>query len=247
MSSGAHTPPTPQAAAADLRARAAFDQQLWTLGRLAQAGLNIALSLEAQALAAQPGVAAEQGPQPCGRPVAAEVSLDRLPPDPADLALAFTRVSRAVRMTVALQARLLKGDQGGDRPMACKAPAPPPPETRSGRARRVATVVRRLVGEAQGDVFDAADLMERAHERLSDPDITGDLLDRPFADLVADICRDLGLSPDWAALANEAWAHEGATSAPSVASPAPKPDNRPIAAGGLEACTTPCPAPWPGG
>jgi hypothetical protein len=204
--------------AADLRARAAFDQQLWTLGRLAQAGLNIALAMEAQALAVQPAVAADQGPQPPGRPAAPEVSLDNLPPAPADLALAFARVSRAVRMTVALQARLLKADQGGPRAMSGQAPAPPPPETRARRARRAAAVLRRLIGLTHDDVFGAAELMERVRERLFDPDITGDLLDRPFADLITGICRDLGLSPDWPErapeLVNEAWARGFTPAAP---------------------------------
>jgi hypothetical protein len=194
------------AEAANLRARAVFDQQLWTLGRLAQAGLNLALALEAQALAPQPHLTRDQGPQPYGAPAAPSVSLDNLPPAPADLALAFTRISRAVRMTVALQARLLKSGDGGERAMATKAPAPPPPERRSQRANRIAAVVRRLVAQGEDDIFEASDLVERARERLFDPDITGALLDRPFDAVVAEICRDLGLSPDWSALGTEAWA-----------------------------------------
>ena len=31
-------------------------------------------------------------------------------------------------------------------------------------------------------------------------------MSRPVSDLVADICRDLGLNPHWARLAKEAWA-----------------------------------------
>jgi hypothetical protein len=194
----------PNPAAADLRARAAFDQQLWMLGRLAQAGLNLAMAMEAQALAVQPNVATDQGPQPYGKPATPELSLDALPSNPADLALAFTRVSRAVRMTIALQSRLLKDDARSQ--VALKAPAPPLPETRLERTGRVGAIFRRLVAQTDLDLFEAAELVERAHERLADPDITGALLDRPVADLVAAICRDLGLSPDWSRTAGEAWA-----------------------------------------
>jgi hypothetical protein len=203
--------PSPDAAAADLRARAAFDQQLWMLGRLAQAGLNMALALEAQALATHPDAAADQGPQPYGVPMPAPVSLDFPPPEPCELALAFTRVSRAVRMTVALQARLLKGDAGGPNALAATAPAPPPPETRAQRASRAGAILRRLVAGSEGDAFEAMELMERARERLFDADITGDLLDRPVQDLIAEICRDLGLSPDGAEMQGEAWMQGGPT------------------------------------
>jgi hypothetical protein len=211
MHEAVHTSPDP-VAAADLRARAAFDQQLWVLGRLAQAGLNMALALEAQAIATHPEAAADQGPQPYGAPKPAPVSLDFLPPEPGELALAFTRVSRAVRMTVALQARLLKGDVGGPNASASRAPAPPPLETRAQRANRAGTIVGRLAAGSDGDAFEAMELMERARERLFDVDITGDLLDRPIPDLIAEICRDLGLSPNWAEVQGEAWMRDGAPS-----------------------------------
>jgi hypothetical protein len=203
-------PESPAATAADLRARAAFDQQLWMLGRLAQAGLNMALALESQALAIHPEAAGDQGPQPYGAPVPAPVSLDFLPPSPGDLALAFTRVSRAVRMTIALQARLLKAEAGGPHALAARAPAPAPAETRPQRAARAGAIVRRLIAGCEDDGFEAMELMERAQERLADRDITGDLLDRPIPELIAGICHDLGLSPDWAALQGEAWMADAA-------------------------------------
>jgi hypothetical protein len=197
--------PDPAATAADLRARATFDQQLGMLGRLAQAGLNMALALEAQAIATHPEAAVDQGPQPYGAPIPAPVCLDFPLPDPGHLALAFTRVSRAVRMTLALQARLLKGDIGGPNTLASRPPAPPPLETRAQRAGRAGAIVRRLVAGAEDDAFEAAEQMERVHERLADPDITGDLLDRPIPELIAEICRDLRLSPDWSEVEGEAW------------------------------------------
>jgi hypothetical protein len=47
-----------------------------------------------------------------------------------------------------------------------------------------------------------------ASERLDRDDVYGDLLARPVSELVALICRDLGLDPDWPVLADEAWARE---------------------------------------
>ncbi|MDB5431309.1 MAG: hypothetical protein JWP35_2425, partial [Caulobacter sp.] len=51
-------------------------------------------------------------------------------------------------------------------------------------------------------------LDSQASERLYDRDITGDLEGRPIGALVAQICADLGLSPRWTAMAQEAWAQE---------------------------------------
>jgi hypothetical protein len=50
--------------------------------------------------------------------------------------------------------------------------------------------------------------MTEVCERLDDDDIYGDVIARPVGELVALICRDLGLEPDWARLAEEAWARE---------------------------------------
>jgi hypothetical protein len=66
-------------------------------------------------------------------------------------------------------------------------------------------------------------LAEEAAERLEHDDIYGDLTTRPVGEIVALICRDLRLSPDWSRWAQEAWAQEeirsGAPQSPFTSSP----------------------------
>ena len=59
-----------------------------------------------------------------------------------------------------------------------------------------------------------------ARERLDNDDIYGLVATRPLGELVAMICDDLGLQPDWNHLAAEAWAQaeieSGAQGSPFV-------------------------------
>ena len=101
------TASTPAAQGADPapagdQARGLIERQLQILGRLAEAGLNIALAIERQAMGAEAA-------QPEAAPVAK-----------GDLALAYGRVARAVRLTIALQGRLLQDLQALDEGAARK-------------------------------------------------------------------------------------------------------------------------------
>jgi hypothetical protein len=167
------------------------DRKLEILSELAEAGLEIALALK-------------------GR-IAETTTLE---PDPAsvgeyaDLARAFDRTSRAVRLSIALRDKLLKD--------AAAVPARPDPahETRGQRAERVRRIVRRVVktefkGEATREALD-----RHVSERLYDTDITGDLSNRSIGELVARICADLGLMPRWRDFAEEAWAQAEITERP---------------------------------
>ena len=182
--------PFPGGAAPD-DACASSERQLAILSELAEAGLEIALALKTRI-----------------------VETAALEPDPAsagacaDLARAFDRVSRAVRMAIALRQRLLKdGPHGGE---AARTAAQ---EARTQRAGRVRRIVRRVVRAEfkDGPLLEAID--RQVAERLLDPDITGELK-APIGALVAQICADLGLAPRWLALAEEAWAQEEITERP---------------------------------
>ena len=50
------------------------------------------------------------------------------------------------------------------------------------------------------------DACTEARERLADEDLYGDLSTAPLSEIVERICRDVGLSPNWARLAEEHWA-----------------------------------------
>jgi hypothetical protein len=157
-------------------ARPMVERQLQVLGRLAEAGLEIAVALEAQA---KGGDVVVQG----------------------NVAMAYSRVARAVRQTIMLQSRLIESLQ----------------EQESGRAGRraaarasAARILRGVIEDAPAnDAEHAERLAGEAAERLREEDF-GDLLSRPFGEAVADIVRDLGLSPDWLALAEDCCAAEAA-------------------------------------
>jgi hypothetical protein len=89
------------------RDEAYAERQLAVLGRLAEAGLEIAVALEAQAK---------------GGPVVA----------PGDIAMAYARVARAVRQTIMLQSRLIEAQRAQDESQAARKAA-----ARSSAARLV--------------------------------------------------------------------------------------------------------------
>ena len=116
-----------------------------------------------------------------GRRVDADV------PDPvADLnaaAIAYARVARAVRQTVMLQDRLL-----AERAAAT---------ARAGDLRaRVSRIVRRAIEGEHADAERVERLATEAAEGL-EQERYGDILTRPIGEIVADICKALGLRPDW--------------------------------------------------
>jgi hypothetical protein len=203
-------------------ARPPIERQLALLGRLAEAGLEIALAIERQAT----GMATSAGAQGDTTAVAR-----------GDIALAYARVARAVRMTVALQSKRIKELQALEEGAARALVAAEAEEDdarldlEDARKARVERIVTRVI-KAQLDDEDAVErLADEASERLDDEDLYGDVLARPFSEIVADICRDLGLDPDWSRLAQEPWAREeidsGQAGAPLAAPPARGAEARP--------------------
>ena len=97
------------------------------------------------------------------------------------LAVAFDRITRAVRRTIGLAQRL---DQRADAQAA---------------GRRVAgrrQIIRAVEDSIQrwADAGEQGALEAELLERLDGPDLDDDLDHRPIADIIADICRDLGLA-----------------------------------------------------
>jgi hypothetical protein len=185
------------AADADGWERALLDHQLAELGRLAAMGMDIASAVHRRATADKPG------------------------PD-ADLqhaAVDFARVARAVRMTFALQSRLIADFKGRSRP-AGAADEPydgplevrwldPEPEPAEGRKHRVRQSVRRAAEDAGCDHETVERLVLEAGERLEDDDIHAALATRPFDEIVALIRQDLGLEPPVAARGGEPCGGQG--------------------------------------
>ncbi len=162
------------------------------LEALSQAALRMALAIERQAA---------EAPAEGSAPAA-----------PGEAAMAFSRVSRAMRMSALLQSRLIADLQAlaqSPARLAALAEAAQRGDPAYRHKARVEGVVERVAKATCGDDEDRLErLMVEAGERLDDDDIYGEVLTRPVGELVALICRDLGLDPDWTRLAQEAWAKE---------------------------------------
>jgi hypothetical protein len=168
------------------------ERQLWMLDRLAEGGLDIVEAIRRQATQAADDQA---GPPP------------NSPAFTGDLALAYARASRAVRMSIALQSKLMaeRREQTTASATAARVSAV---RDRPARRARIERIVERLASAEHDDDEAVEQCRAEAAERLDDTDVFGDVLDRPVSETIALICRELGLSPDWPALAQEAWARQ---------------------------------------
>jgi hypothetical protein len=153
--------------------RAMLQRELEVLGELAELGLQVARTI-------------------AGR-ITAPAADDALSSEAlAQEGMAFTRVSRAVRMAVLLQARLIQGLKDEGRKAA------PSEAEDEGPVRWEVQWVDEVTGEpVRDEAEDRDERVERAEgeacERLDRDDIYADLMTRPKEELVARICEDLSL------------------------------------------------------
>jgi len=151
-------------------------------------------------------------------------------PDPTfdvpAMSLAFDRAARAVRMSYALQhvvSDLLRGVDRieADRVEKAEHARAAEAEARqaeaqaraegpvTNRKRQIDKAVTGILSDAHGGDDDGYQRHVRAaRERLRDHEVLDDVLSRPASEVIADICRLLGLEPNWEGLACEAWAVE---------------------------------------
>ncbi len=197
----------PMPAAAEPRSEMAERRSLM-LWDLAEIGMNLAREIEQRAMD-------EAAPR-------SEV---------ADLALAFSRVARAVRMTVALEARLAEPPREPRAPRAPKSAvndnaawAPPTPEfIERTRATVRKAIVRDIVEQTiaaeapeRGEGYDAERLLADLDERLEDEDDYVDFALLSLVELVERICRDLGVRFDPSLLEDDDWYPLPPTAGPFV-------------------------------
>jgi hypothetical protein len=146
------------------------------LEELADLGMALARAVTQQALA-QAG--AERAPS--------ESAAEATPWGGGGLVLAFSRINRAVRQTVALKARLV--DDRKARAVAAEK------ERRHQKKMTVKRAVQRVIRRENRGPFIVRDWLIDLNDRLEDLDDT-DFGDRPVVDIVAGICRALGIDFD---------------------------------------------------
>ena len=148
-----------------------------------------------------------------------------------DLGLVFARIARAVRQTWALHDRFDRERQArADECEAIRAARVTADIEKKASARANMSlrgaISMTTVREAIETVLDARvdaetgeddpvpdeihDLYEALDERLTDPKDKDDFADLPISQLIARVCKDLGMVPDWNLWAEEEWAVEEA-------------------------------------
>ena len=144
-------------------------------------------------------------------------------PRPLGSAWAYARAARAVRQTLMLQSSLIAWAQDQDKARAERKAA-----ARGAAARIVSDAIE---DDQAGDAERAERLRAEAAERLEREDF-GDLMARPFGEVVSEIIRDLGLTPDWLKLAQNCAAAEAGLGGGSAAAPDDPDDDEDDGGGG---------------
>ncbi len=142
-------------------------------------GTDLARLLHGQAAAQAAQQAAQQA---TGQPAP--------PPAPdalISIAAAFDRIARAVRRSIAL-ARSLDAIQPANDPAQHRAAA------RKRILRAVEDSIQRTAQDDGPGSAEAEALAAELHDRLDAPDLDDDIGSRPVADIITEICRDLGLA-----------------------------------------------------
>jgi hypothetical protein len=159
---------------------------------------------------------------------------------PPDYAGAFAKLSRAVRLTLDMHARFddaLSALRLGKaaavkerRERRAQAAEQAEDETLDRLRDDIATQVRVAIAREAESERDHDDLILALYERLENDAAYDELADRPFRDIVEQLCKELCLTPDWSGWTEEGWPVPlpiGAAARP-VFSPFHRPSPRPL-------------------
>ena len=138
--------------------------------------------------------------------------------EPGDSSDAFAPLSRAIRLTLTLEAKTdealrdLKAGVVRKRKKEAKRAARRHEAAAAKEAEERAEKVRELVAEAaEAEIPDAYEFAGRyfaLRERLDADSAYKDLGERPLREIVERLCKDLMLSPDWSRWDGEGWIKE---------------------------------------
>jgi hypothetical protein len=187
------------------------ERRLRVLQELSEIGMRLARALERRVLAEDEGAAEETA-----EAGAAGAATGR------DPAVAFSQLSRAIRLTLALEA---KTDEALRALMAGVEQARE--QDRPERARaRLARIHGLVMDASRGDLRNEAD-RERLFDLLDEQmDVEEDFYSdpqRPLRDVVERLCRYFRLAPDWSRWNGEGWVEDDPPSWPWAAASEPRP------------------------
>ncbi len=194
----APAPDGPEGLAEACAAEARTARHLAMLQELAEIGMQMARAVRDEALARAEAVD-EDAPGPPSRF------------GNGDLGLIYSRIARAVRQTLALETRVAEGIEKArfERQRAHVASVRAAFQDRQNEIRDyVAEAIEAEAAERKSSDREVERLLDDLDERLEDGVYDDALADAPIGDLVARICDDLGVIPDWALWDDHAWAIE---------------------------------------
>jgi hypothetical protein len=118
----------------------------------------------------------------------------------------FAKLSRAVRLTIALIPRIEEGPRARRAKAAADAEAIDPfAALKTGRKARVRELLRDVIDRETPDPEDNDTLVDALEERLLCDDAYDHIDDLPLRDIVERLCVDLELNPDWSRWTGEGW------------------------------------------
>ena len=186
------------------------EQRLAMLRELAELGMALTRELTRRAMAAPETPEAAPDATPASRH----------PPrhDPAD---SFARLSRAVRLTLALEAtveeQLSTLRAGGLGPAAPGSVAAanndddldrfPPRDYPSAHRNTIRDAVYEIINREVTELIPAQDMLDTLYERLTEGERYDAFIHRPLRETVEAICEDLDLHPDWSRWTDDGWSH----------------------------------------
>jgi hypothetical protein len=185
------------------------EQRLAMLRELAELGMALTRELTRRTL---------EAPEELPTPPAAKADPRTVPGPRHDPAESFARLSRAVRLTLALEATvegelsdLRAGGIGGSAasPLADDANdrvyEDLPRDYPSAHRNRIRDAVHEVINREIVDLIPAHEVLDTLYERLTEGERYDVFVHRPLKEAVAAICEDLGLHPDWGRWTGEGW------------------------------------------
>jgi hypothetical protein len=181
------------------------ERHMAILQELTAIGMNIARAIERQAIeAAKPAVDGWVAP----------------PQGARDFSALFACISRAVRLTVAFEAKLAEerrqwlarteSQRAAARAEAARREAATETRRRALKKSKVERIAKQGIESRTKDLHERYDLGNGLSERLREYERYDELGDRPIGEILARIFMDLGIRPDWQRWEREDWALEEA-------------------------------------
>jgi len=147
-----------------------------------------------------------------------------------DPAAAFAPLSRAIRLTLALEARTdeeLRDLKAGVVRAREEARAPMSEEVRKARKTRIEGLVADVITAEAEDAREFDSLYAALEERLEEDEAYEDCAERPLRETIERLCKDLMLTPDWRRWDGDGWINDGPPTRPRF-SPFHQPSHGPL-------------------